>query len=220
MESPTGTGKTISLLCSILSFINEKKNDGDGYTLVYTTNTYQQIQQAVTTLKELKKMPYYSNVSSTVYGSKEKMCTHPTISKINNFNDDIIRMCKSYRSEKRCDHYLNLKENEKSSSEYNIFRKGNEKMFYSNTVVDIEETIKMFDAMKICPYYGARKLQTRVVFMHYFYLFPTLARSGSKEFDKNKTIVVIDEAHHIDKVCEYAGKITIYRSYFVKSIEE
>lgn len=56
MQSPTGTGKTLSLLISTLSWANQQMQKGKELVrVIYTSRTHSQLKQVV---GELKKTGY------------------------------------------------------------------------------------------------------------------------------------------------------------------
>lgn len=88
LESPTGTGKTLSLLCASLGWLkqerehptlrntNEKpKSPLDVPRIIYTSRTHSQLAQVQ---KELMNTGY--NPRSVVIGSRDHMCINPEIS--------------------------------------------------------------------------------------------------------------------------------------------
>ena len=76
LESPTGTGKTISLLSSAIAAANWCKNkDPDNkYQIIYASRTFTQLNQV---MKELKRLPY--TLSTTMLGSREKLCINGNV---------------------------------------------------------------------------------------------------------------------------------------------
>ncbi len=74
LESPTGTGKTISLLCAITAYIKRQREQGStqNTTLIYCTRTHGQIQQVVDEIN--KNLPYY--VRANILAAKTKLCLH------------------------------------------------------------------------------------------------------------------------------------------------
>ena len=79
LESPTGTGKTISLLSSITAFMKRQRELGGSphTTLIYCTRTHSQIQQVMNEIKT--NLPYH--VKATIVASKTKLCLNDDIRK-------------------------------------------------------------------------------------------------------------------------------------------
>ncbi len=73
LESPTGTGKTLSLLCATLAWLNtyREKHMGPPIQIIYTSRTHSQLDQVK---GELKNTPY--NPKCVTLASREHLCTH------------------------------------------------------------------------------------------------------------------------------------------------
>eukprot|EP00347_Sterkiella_histriomuscorum_P004083 403361814 len=95
LESPTGTGKTLSLLCASLAWLkNEREKNGrfppsltdkkDYIQIIYTSRTHSQLSQVQ---RELKNTAY--NPRSLLLASRDHMCVHAEFKNLN-----IEEMCK------------------------------------------------------------------------------------------------------------------------------
>ena len=107
LESPTGSGKTLCLLTSVLSWvrINQRKNKFKG-KIIYATRTHSQINNII---KELKKTNY--DPITSIICSRDKFCIHDDLKKSykNNQLNEMCRICKN--EFKKIDHLqiINLK---------------------------------------------------------------------------------------------------------------
>ena len=93
LQSPTGTGKTLCLLCSSLSWVifNQKKNKKFKGKIIYATRTHSQIDNII---KELNKT-IYEPITSTIC-SRDIFCIHNELKskyKKNQLNE-MCRICR------------------------------------------------------------------------------------------------------------------------------
>ena len=203
LESPTGTGKTLSLLCSLLAWLNEmdkqKKYKGK---IIYATRTHSQISQI---MKELKKTCYIPQTA--ILSSREYSCINENFKNKENMNINRLNfICRKIRK-KYCK-YTNEFSDNLYLSKYNL--------------VDIEDLFIKGQKEFFCPFYlQIEKSQNiaDIIFMPYNYLFNEEIRNCLK-LDIHNNIIIIDEAHNIRNVCEKEKSFEISGSDFQDIIKE
>eukprot|EP01090_Pellita_catalonica_P012630 TRINITY_DN2799_c0_g1_i1.p1 TRINITY_DN2799_c0_g1~~TRINITY_DN2799_c0_g1_i1.p1 ORF type:complete len:203 (-),score=24.67 TRINITY_DN2799_c0_g1_i1:12-551(-) len=126
LESPTGTGKTLCLLCSTLAWrktwkppIREPFGDTDNRTLldgmynedaepqrpppiIYSSRTHSQLTQVIGELK--KNCPYAAK--TCILGSRKQLCIHPEVSLLKGEARD--HKCRSLVTATKCDFHKNV----------------------------------------------------------------------------------------------------------------
>ncbi|XP_071452899.1 regulator of telomere elongation helicase 1 homolog [Hetaerina americana] len=244
LESPTGTGKTLSLLCSALGWMMLSKAriqaqnlgilDGDlpsgeaylrdvksglsasgnikiepyawGGTpkVIYASRTHSQLTQAI---QELKRTAY-SHVRTAVLGSRDQMCIHPQVSQ-EPTNAGKVHMCHHFVSTRTCHFYNNVE----SKKEDVIFRESGP--------MDIEDLVKAGRKLQCCPYYVAKELKQNadIVFMPYNYILDPKSRKANG-VELEKKIVILDEAHNIEKMCEESTSLVLRSTDVAMCIDE
>lgn len=110
MESPTGTGKTLCLLASVIAYRewakrNPPKNKYGGRSgtesipkIIYASRTHSQLTQVVSELRKLRDVCGY-NVDMTVVGGRSSLCVDLTVKKITN-NSEQQNACRALRNGK------------------------------------------------------------------------------------------------------------------------
>ncbi|KAG8131561.1 hypothetical protein E2320_009490, partial [Naja naja] len=176
LESPTGTGKTLCLLCSTLAWRAHFKDAISakdcpaikrGRTVSRPalvvlgqccqgdrdSRTHSQLAQVI---GELKNTVYRPKVC--VLGSRDQLCIHPEVKKQQN-NHMQIHLCRMKVSSRSCHFYNNVEE---KSTEKDLI----------DPILDIEDLVKNGNKHRVCPYYLSRSLkqQADIIFMPYNYL--------------------------------------------------
>ncbi|KAF2884481.1 hypothetical protein ILUMI_21698 [Ignelater luminosus] len=243
LESPTGTGKTLSLLCASLAWITAKKaqcqaqyrtmtvgggeddflkslqedidqkvgtskQSTDTYfgvpTIIYASRTHSQLAQA---MQELKRTAY-AHVKAVVIGSREQMCIHPEVLKEEN-NFAKVNMCRLKVRSKSC--HFNLR----------VEKMKSHPCVTESPIMDIEDLISMGKSKGFCPYYMSKELKEEadVVFMPYNYLIDPRVRN-TIGVELINCIVILDEAHNIERICEESASKQITSTDITLCIEE
>ena len=180
LESPTGTGKTLALLCSSLAWLEAKGrtltaagSDADIKALlrgesvphdnqagaattparcriVYASRTHSQLSQVI---EEFRRSPYNS-ISSVILASRDQLCINESLATFQDKN----QMCKVKRQSKTCAYYNNMERASDTQPESGIG--------------DIESLRLHGFKRKLCPYYISRDMAAKadIIFLPYNYL--------------------------------------------------
>ncbi|THG03844.1 hypothetical protein TEA_017297 [Camellia sinensis var. sinensis] len=208
LESPTGTGKTLCLLCATLAW---RKNLGDFSTragerrghnagvelsneplsqsessnippIIYTSRTHSQLRQVI---QELKRTNYRPKM--VVLGSREQLCIHEEVSLLHGRTQTNAchSLCRK-RKKRYCRHFPRVTE----------FMKENPSI--GDQPIDIEDLVNIGKSCGACPYYMSRELHkvADIVFAPYNYLIDRGNRK-SLSIRWNNSILIFDEAHNL-----------------------
>ena len=202
LESPTGTGKTLCLLCSIIAWSNKKKKENifKG-KIIYVTRTHSQISQIIS---ELKKTEYRPKIA--ILSSREFSCINDNLKKNRDINQLNI-ICRNFRA--KCEYKNNF---------YGRFNFDSSE----NHLFDIEDLCKEGRLNYFCPYYyqiNQAQNSSEIIFMTYNNLFNENIRNNLR-ININNNIIIVDEAHNIGNICENEKSLEISETDFQKILEE
>jgi len=202
LESPTGTGKTLSLLCASLGWLHgERKKNQENYPrIIYLSRTHSQLTQAI---KELKKTVYRPVVSAI--GSRDMLCINPSLKDVKGSMLNLT--CKKLRQMNGCPYAFNK-----------VFKYPELK----TRIFDIEDMQNFGQNSSMCPFYASRDLApvADIIFMPYNYLLDMKIRSNFKHIQFNNSVIIFDEAHNVQKVAEDASCFEVSVTELKKCLEE
>lgn len=229
----------MSLLCSTLAWVSAKKdairaniqknrvledknkltdllNLGDGDNpdnimtgvwgvpkVIYSSRTHSQLTQAAGELKESG----YNHMKAVTLGSRDQLCIHPEVSKESG-NSNKTNQCKVLVKFRQCSYQTNVESKK-------------DKLMAQQPVLDIEDLVTVGRKIRMCPFYGAREMinQADIIFMPYNYLLDPKSLKANK-VELNNAIVIIDEAHNVEKICEESSSVQLKSSDIACGIEE
>ncbi|CAK0800917.1 unnamed protein product [Prorocentrum cordatum] len=224
LESPTGTGKTLCLLCASLGWRRshqqrataartswEAQAAPDAPSLAnacpriwYSSRTHSQLKQVI---HELKKTTY--TTSSVVLGSRQHFCIHSSVSRMSGPKQNA--MCQRMRGDNKCPPFVGLR---KHGSKVSVNR------------LDIEEIVSTCkDHRRQCvPFLQVPRggqgsgagPPARSLRLHH--------RQGgagiSPSIPEENSILIFDEGHNIERSCEEAASLELRSSDIAKALGE
>jgi len=219
LESPTGTGKTLCLLCASLGWRRshqqrataartswEAQAAPDAPSLAnacpriwYSSRTHSQLKQVI---HELKKTTY--TTSSVVLGSRQHFCIHSSVSRMSGPKQNA--MCQRMRGDNKCPPFVGLR---KHGSKVSVNR------------LDIEEIVSTCKDANVCPFYKCREeaKEAELLFIPYDYIIGKEARE-SVQVSLRNSILIFDEGHNIERSCEEAASLELRSSDIAKALGE
>lgn len=236
LESPTGTGKTICLLCATLAWqqamqpktvqlnystepttskkkielltnqpITKMAPQSSHCTIIYSSRTHSQLSQVI---GELRASGYTPRM--TVMGSRDQLCAHPKLSRMR--GAPLNHACNTLNSQRGCSFKNNLEN----------YSGGAEGVGGApSPIMDIEQLADLGKEDKVCPYFFSRENSTRadLILLPYNYLMEASIRATMK-VEWNNAIVILDEAHNIEKNASDASSCCITSSELAACIGE
>ncbi|OHT08396.1 hypothetical protein TRFO_23166 [Tritrichomonas foetus] len=183
LESPTGTGKTLSLLCSLLSW-KRKYDEIDKKTqIIYSSRTHSQLSNVITELKKTIFRPSVSQIAA-----RSHLCLIPSIKASDSSSQS--RKCRDLRKEKKCEFV----------DDNCIERACNELL---EPLLDIEDFVSCCKSANACPYFVSQKLAEKsdLILTPYTYIVDPAVRNNLSPALFRDNVLVIDEAHNFPDQC-------------------
>ncbi|XP_037033163.1 regulator of telomere elongation helicase 1 homolog [Bradysia coprophila] len=201
LESPTGTGKTLSLLCSMYDFRRQCESTNEipsdlpfSSKIIFTSRTHSQLKQAMAELN----CTSYKTMKSAILGSRCQLCINDEALAT---SENIHSMCKSLNKANKCEFYNRFKTLKMDENFMTTELSGN--------VMDIEDLVSLGKAKGFCPYFMSRHMAegADVVFSPYNYIIDERIRTCNEARMLLNATVIMDEAHNIPEFCENIASI-------------
>jgi Rad3-related DNA helicase len=222
LESPTGTGKTFTLLCGALAWQQKeleqarlasandtKDNPPESIPkptpisrIFYCTRTHKQLEQVA---KQLNNTVYKDKIRMTLLSSRDNYCIHPVVSKGINKNHECAKITRLDRQnssvgqhgfKSECGFYERLK----GKTAADFLRVSGPKQI--PRVFDIEQFNEYCQSSHaICPYYTSRLIinDVQIILCPYNYLIDPRVRN-SMQISISNSVIIIDEGKITNKI--------------------
>ena len=180
LESPTGTGKTLSLLCAIFSWLNQISLQ---IKVMYCSRTHSQLSNVIKELQKTKFRPTVTHIAS-----RSKLCL---LEGVRNKSPGVqARLCYDLRQKKRCPYYH---EDRITSSSPKLLQECR----------DLPQFIEEAKRLQVCPYICAQMNSKKadLILSPYTYIVDPNVRNRLPIEIFMNTILVFDEAHNFPDQC-------------------
>lgn len=197
LESPTGTGKTRSVLIAAMHYTRNSQEAPVGVSLenmallrdlysrstrhvIYACRTHTQIEQVIKELSYLNRAGRMS-VKGIVLGSRKQTCINERVSAAR----DINNACRVAVKEKRCVYYNNLNKEGLDG-------------IPAHTEISIEKAVEVGRSCSVCPYFYLKKQaqNASIIALPYSILLKSDFFRENR-INKPETVIVVDEAHNL-----------------------
>ncbi|CAK1552678.1 unnamed protein product [Leptosia nina] len=239
LESPTGTGKTLSLLCSSIAWLLVRKAHLQMNAQLGNFSEHSEVLK----LRDNLRSNAGKNKDNTTWGMPKIIYSSRTHSQLTQAMQELKRS--SYKHVKAtvlgsrdqmCIHPEVSKETNnmnkvfmcqlkvKSRTCYfynNVEAKKDDRSVKGDEILDIEDLVTVGKKLKCCPYYLSKELKqdADVIFMPYNYLLdPKSRKANGVELTNN--VVILDEAHNVEKICEDSASLQIRTTDVALCIDE
>ncbi|XP_043383095.1 regulator of telomere elongation helicase 1 isoform X21 [Chelonia mydas] len=228
LESPTGTGKTLCLLCATLAWREHFKDTISEWKIAQRMNGVELFPDRPMSSwgdagKDAEIPAYYTDVPKIIYASR----THSQLTQvISELKSTVYRpkVCVLGSREQLCInpevkrqesnhmqiHMCRMKVMARTCHFYNNVEEKSTEKELTNSILDIEDLVKNGNKHRVCPYYLSRSLkqQADIIFMPYNYLLDSKSRRAHN-LDLKGTVVILDEAHNVEKLCEESSSFDL-----------
>ncbi|XP_042391048.1 regulator of telomere elongation helicase 1 homolog isoform X1 [Zingiber officinale] len=228
LESPTGTGKTLCLLCATLAwrktfgdFSRNSNEEGRRFSssqmsgsqpsenrqcepvIIYASRTHSQLKQVI---RELKTSNYRPRM--TTLGSREQLCIHDEVRLLRGRAQN--NACRYLCKKRMCTHQIGVPEYMKKSHELG------EEPF------DIEDLLELGRSKGLCPYYISRELHkvVDIIFAPYNYLIDPGNRRSLSGIQWSNAVLIFDEGHNLESICADAASFDLPSGLLTACISE
>ncbi|KAK7116907.1 hypothetical protein R3I94_023261 [Phoxinus phoxinus] len=238
LESPTGTGKTLCLLCSALGWrenfkdtisdrkIAERMGGAELFpdTPMSSRGTAATDGDTPTSYTDVPKIIYASRTHSQlaqVIKELKNTSYRPNICVLGSrehlcINQEVMRQESNHIKVHMC----RAKVSSRSCVFYNnVDGKSTDKEIM-NTLLDVEDLVKTCKKQRVCPYYMSQSLKQHadVIFMPYNYLLDPKSRRAHN-IELKDAVVIFDEAHNVEKMCEESSSFDLSPYDLISAIE-
>ncbi|XP_049866714.1 regulator of telomere elongation helicase 1 homolog [Pectinophora gossypiella] len=243
LESPTGTGKTLSLLCSSLAWLMVKKAQLQMNAQLGNFSEHSGSGGFSASLGEKLKSGAGKAKDNTSWGMPKIIYSSRTHSQLTQAMQELKRssyrhvkasvlgsrdqMCIHPEVSKETNnmnkvHMCQLKVKSRTCYFYNnVESKKEDRSVKGDEILDIEDLVAVGKKMKCCPYYLSKELKqdADIIFMPYNYLLdPKSRKANGVELMNN--IIILDEAHNVEKMCEESASLQIRTTDVAVCIDE
>uniref|UniRef100_A0A3B3SL80 Regulator of telomere elongation helicase 1 n=1 Tax=Paramormyrops kingsleyae TaxID=1676925 RepID=A0A3B3SL80_9TELE len=238
LESPTGTGKTLCLLCATLAWRDHFKDSISARKIVERMGGAELFPDRPmsswgTSATDGDTPAYYTDIPKIIYASRTHSQLTQVINELKNtsyrprvcvlgsreqlcINPDVMKQESNHIKVHMC----RAKISSHSCIFYNNVEEKCTDKELANTILDVEDLVKAGNKQRVCPYYLTRSLkqQADIIFMPYNYLLDAKSRRAHS-IELKGAVVIFDEAHNVEKMCEESSSFDLTPFDLASAIE-